>query len=543
MNRTEHASHFYDIHFLQLVVSPYSITIIYNFQTMNIYLHLSSHRFRGMYLSASLNVIMTTFTFAQQAAPVIKGAKTDNNYANTTEISKAKNATDEQVLDQIEGNYGLGDIVRIVITTPKPTTPPLTNTGTGKPTSSIKMPPPAFPNGMITPPIGNLPVPQQETTPPQYNVPETPIATTPTANRPTTPNGQLTPIGNRPAPQQGTTPPQYNRDGQPMATVPNANRANPNGQFTPINNRPTPQQTAAAPPIVYEYYNTKGEQIAPPNSKGVFDFTPLNKRPAPQQTTASTPIKYEYYNTKGQLIPPPNGNGQTPPIGNRPAPQQGTTPPQYNSDGQPIATTPTSNRPTNPNGQLAPIGNRPAPQQGITPPQYNSDGQPIATTPTANRPTNPNGQLEPIGNRPAPQQGITPPQYNKDGQPIPDNNSSITASTSDKVDLTSFFENKTPVVEKKEQVIEKEVITQKSVELVEQREGTERTRSSETSRAERSPSRAERSPVSSGNKAAKASGFSLKSPFSFSGLGKSNLKETKRRNMKTHKKYGCYKFN
>lgn len=48
-----------------------------------------------------------------QNNPAVKNTQTDKTYANTTEIYKAKAATDEQVLNEITGDYGLGDVVRI----------------------------------------------------------------------------------------------------------------------------------------------------------------------------------------------------------------------------------------------------------------------------------------------------------------------------------------------------------------------------------------------------------------------------------------------
>ncbi len=53
-----------------------------------------------------------SFAFAQKTSAV-QYSKTDKTFANTTEIYKAKNATDVQILTEIEKDYGLGDIVRI----------------------------------------------------------------------------------------------------------------------------------------------------------------------------------------------------------------------------------------------------------------------------------------------------------------------------------------------------------------------------------------------------------------------------------------------
>ncbi len=67
--------------------------------------------------------------FAQ--SPVVKNTSTDKTYANTTEIQKVKNASVEQVLTEINNDYGLGDVVRITdAPPPKPveTTPTINRT-------------------------------------------------------------------------------------------------------------------------------------------------------------------------------------------------------------------------------------------------------------------------------------------------------------------------------------------------------------------------------------------------------------------------------
>ena len=500
----------------------------------------SSQRLGRVYLLASLNLV-ATMTFAQTPVPAIKGTKTDNNYANTTEVSKVKGSSDAQVLAEIEGDYGIGDVVRIVITTPKPVTDPLGGS-TNRTPSGIKITPP---NIQITPPIGNRPSPDQETTPPQYNLEnEQPNGSLPTPVT-ATPNGNRTP--------QATTPPPYNQ---------------PNSQMTPIANRPVPQQATKQP--AFEYYNSKGERIAPPNPDGTFPngkMTPIANRPAPQQATK--PPVFEYYNSKGERIAPPtppilpNENRANPsaPIANRPAPQQSTKPPvfeYYNSKGERIQpptppTLPNENR-ANPS---APIANRPAPQQSTKPPvfeYYNSKGERIPP-PNVNKP-NPNAQTPPIANRPVPQQATTPPQYNTPntrnntpiGQPTgttpnnpivqtntpivesknPFSNTTITASTSDKLDLTN--------VTQKEDGGRTETTTNSSIR-------TPRERIEREDKQERAVSPSSGRVASGGrsSRASKSSGFSFKDIFS--GMGGTGLKETKRRNMKSHRKYGCYRFN
>jgi hypothetical protein len=50
---------------------------------------------------------------AQSNQGAVKGTRTDKNFANTTEIHKTEKASDEQVLSEIEGDYGLGDVIHI----------------------------------------------------------------------------------------------------------------------------------------------------------------------------------------------------------------------------------------------------------------------------------------------------------------------------------------------------------------------------------------------------------------------------------------------
>jgi hypothetical protein len=462
---------------------------------MNNNLTISSQRLGRVYLLASLNLV-ATMTFAQTPVPpAIKGTKTDNSYANTTEVSKTKGASDAQVLSEIEGDYGIGDVVRIVITTPKPVTDPLAGS-TNRTPSGIKMSPPTI---QIALPIGNRPAPEQETTAPPYSLDNgqpngslpTPVTATPNSNR---------------TPQAPTTTPQYNK---------------PNGQMTPIANRPVPQQATKQP--AFEYYNSKGERIVPPNPDGSFPngkMSPIANRPTPQQATK--PPVFEYYNSKGERIAPP-------------------TPP----------TLPNENR-ANPNGQMSPIANRPTQPQGTKPPvfeYYNSKGERIPPPNVVNKP-NPNAQTPPIANRPVPQQTTTPPPYNTPtGQstvtttpndPIvetntptlssksPFSNTSITASTSDKLDLTSVT-----------QKVEGGMTTATTNSSI-------RTLGERVERAERperavSPSSGRVASRGRSSKASKSSRFSFRDIFS--GIGGTGFKETKRRNMKSHRKYGCYRFN
>jgi type IV secretory pathway VirB10-like protein len=59
-----------------------------------------------------------SFTSSAQQTGVVKETLTNKNYANTTEVHKKATATDAEVLSQLEGNYGIGDEVRISVAPP-----------------------------------------------------------------------------------------------------------------------------------------------------------------------------------------------------------------------------------------------------------------------------------------------------------------------------------------------------------------------------------------------------------------------------------------
>jgi hypothetical protein len=79
---------------------------------------LSPTRKCRLFLNAYLLLLLNVFLFcstavAQSKQGTVKGARTDKQFANTTEIHKTDKASDEQVLAEIEGDYGLGDMVHI----------------------------------------------------------------------------------------------------------------------------------------------------------------------------------------------------------------------------------------------------------------------------------------------------------------------------------------------------------------------------------------------------------------------------------------------
>jgi hypothetical protein len=59
-----------------------------------------------------------SFTTTAQQTGVVKETLTNKNYANTTEVHKKATATDAEVLSQLDGNYGIGDEVRISVAPP-----------------------------------------------------------------------------------------------------------------------------------------------------------------------------------------------------------------------------------------------------------------------------------------------------------------------------------------------------------------------------------------------------------------------------------------
>jgi hypothetical protein len=70
----------------------------------------------------SLWMLLSGFCLnASAQKEVVKETLTNKNYANTTEVHKKESATDADVLSQLEGNYGIGDEVRITIAPPPKT--------------------------------------------------------------------------------------------------------------------------------------------------------------------------------------------------------------------------------------------------------------------------------------------------------------------------------------------------------------------------------------------------------------------------------------
>ncbi len=295
---------------------------------MNANIFLSSCSSRSLCLWASLSLLTTAISAQTPTShSAIRGAKTDNNYSNTTEVSKAKNATDEQVLSQIEGNYGLGDVVRIVITTPKPTTEPLGRSTNGKPSS--------------------------------INVSPVPI-----------PMGQLTPNNNLPTPQQGKAddyaqPAKLDnydlRNSAKPAKADNYALPKKSDDYNLRNNATPTKSDDYAQPKKADDYNLRSD--ATPTKSD--DYNLPNGAKSSKADDYARPNGTKPYNTGGQFTTPSN----------RPTPQKAMTPAKYDENGRPIQ--PKSNYTTT---QWTPIANKPAPQQTTTPPQYKSNPQPPTST-------------------------------------------------------------------------------------------------------------------------------------------------------------------
>lgn len=66
-----------------------------------------------------------TLATATLSAQNIKETVTDEKYANTTIVYKKGNANDAEILSQLNGSYGMSDVVRIAVAPPKPAAIPV----------------------------------------------------------------------------------------------------------------------------------------------------------------------------------------------------------------------------------------------------------------------------------------------------------------------------------------------------------------------------------------------------------------------------------
>jgi hypothetical protein len=155
-------------------------------------------------------------TMAQKT--IVTDTKTDQTYANTTQVFKSEKATDSQVLAEIDGNFGIGDVVRIAVAPP--------------PTKTVPPPPPAAPKQTVS------------SKNPTISVVATSIQQgTTTVN---TPSNAAPNMVKAAEPQRVTTPTQQKRTVVyiPLETKPNvAKTAEPQRVATPTNTTPNMVKT------------------------------------------------------------------------------------------------------------------------------------------------------------------------------------------------------------------------------------------------------------------------------------------------------------
>jgi hypothetical protein len=228
-------------------------------------------------LLTALNSI-TICAFAQ-TTDNIKGVKTDNSYANQTEVSKAKNATDLQVLNDLQGDYGLGDVVRIVVNSPKPTIDPLANKAKVSsqavnfqnppiPKTEVVVVAQNTPSNTPAPVITSKSVVSQPTVPPQYKPANAPVLTATKA-----PSNTPAPvITSKSVVPQPTALPQYKPVNTPIVTTTSV-----------PSNTPTPVITSKS--VVSQPTGTPQYVII----NNVVRTRIINDVPANQQTSTAQP--------------------------------------------------------------------------------------------------------------------------------------------------------------------------------------------------------------------------------------------------------------
>lgn len=62
----------------------------------------------------------------------VKSTHTDEKYANTTIVYKDKAATDQDVLNALGAEYGMGDVIRVAVAPPKPPAAPAIDKSKGE---------------------------------------------------------------------------------------------------------------------------------------------------------------------------------------------------------------------------------------------------------------------------------------------------------------------------------------------------------------------------------------------------------------------------
>lgn len=77
----------------------------------------------------------------------VKSTQTDEKYANTTVVYKDKASADQDVLNALGNEYGMGDVIRVTVAPPKPAAAPLIDKSKGEDVwlaSGKKMPAPTL---------------------------------------------------------------------------------------------------------------------------------------------------------------------------------------------------------------------------------------------------------------------------------------------------------------------------------------------------------------------------------------------------------------
>jgi len=119
-----------------------------------------------------------TLATATLSAQNIKETVTDEKYANTTIVYKKGNANDAEILGQLNGSYGMSDVVRIAVAPPKPTAIPVAKIE--KP-STVAAVPTVKPNATPAPKVTVAQPSATVVTPPVATVAKAPTAPKPAA--------------------------------------------------------------------------------------------------------------------------------------------------------------------------------------------------------------------------------------------------------------------------------------------------------------------------------------------------------------------------
>ena len=125
-----------------------------------------SLKFNPQTLAATALLLAAT----QLSAQNIKETVTDEKYANTTIVYKKGNANDAEILGQLNGSYGMSDVVRIAVAPPKPAAIPVAKIEKPTATATVHS---VRPNAVAAP--------KMPTTQPVAAAPAKPVASAATA--------------------------------------------------------------------------------------------------------------------------------------------------------------------------------------------------------------------------------------------------------------------------------------------------------------------------------------------------------------------------